>query len=113
MRRIKHISEPTWLLWDGDDFPRELHSDSVIFYINEHVHLDDDESARKTLARQILQEGISYSLGEAFKLIEQANISLGGYRYQDYDETDFPLYCDNDDPDLDYDATFVEVPYVD
>lgn len=46
-------------------------------------------------------------------MIEQANISIGGYRYEDYDETDFPLYCDNDDPDLDYDATFVEVPYVD
>jgi hypothetical protein len=113
MRRKKHFSEPTWLIWDGEEFPRELHSDSVVFYINEHVHLDDDDLARKALARQILQEGISDSLGEAFKFIDLASISLGGYRYEEYDESTFPLYCDNTDPDLDYDATFVEVPYVD
>lgn len=112
MRRKKQISGPSWLIWEGEDFPRELHSDSVIFYINEHVDINEDASARTSLARQILQEGISYSLGEAHRMIDQANILLGGYRYEDYDETDFPLYCDNDDPDLDYDATFIEVPYV-
>lgn len=109
----KKIPEPVWLIWDGDNFPREIHSDSVVFYLNEHVYLDDDEIAKKSLAKQILQEGIAYSLGESFSLVEKSAISLAGYRYENDDDTDIPIYCDNDDPDLDYDATFVEVPYVD
>lgn len=112
MRRKKHLSSPTWLTWEGDEFPRELHSDSVIFYISEYVDLEEDNVAKMALARQILQEGISDTLGEAFKFIDLANVSFAGYRYEEYDETTLPLYCENDDPDLDYDATFVEVPYV-
>ena len=112
MRRKKQLSGPDWNIWDGEDFPRELHSDSVIFYINEHADIDDDEIARRSLAKQILQEGISDSLGEAFKFIQDSHISWGGYRYEDYDDSTLPIYCDNNDPDLDYDATFVEVPYV-
>lgn len=112
MRRKKQLTGPDWLTWEGEDFPRELHSDSAIFYINEHVDIDDDEVARKALARQILQEGVSETLGDAFRLIDISLVSLGGYRYEEYDESTFPLYCELDDPDLDYDATFVEVPYV-
>jgi hypothetical protein len=112
MRRKKQLSGPDWFIWEGEDFPRELHSDSVVFYINEHADLDTDEVARLSLARQMLQEGISDSLGEAFKYINDSSISTAGYRYEEYDETTPPLYCDSDDPDLDYDATFVEVPYV-
>jgi hypothetical protein len=112
MKRKKHFSEPTWLIWDGDYFPNELHSDSVIFYLNEHINIDDDQKIRQLLARQILQEGLADSLGEAFRFIDASNVSIGGYRYEDYDDTTFPIYCEKNDPDLDYDATFVEVPYV-
>lgn len=108
----KKLTGPTWLIWEGDDFPNQFHSDSVVFFVNEHLNLDDDELARQSLAKQIQQEGIVYSLSEAFKLIDQASPALAGYRYEDYDEDDFPIYCDNDDPELDYDATFVEIPYV-
>lgn len=108
----KKVSEPTWLIWEGDDFPRGMHSDSVVFYVNEHLALDDDEIAKRSLAKQVQQEGISYSLGEAFSLVETSSQILAGYRYEDDDVLSLPIYCDNDDPDLEYDATFVEIAYV-
>lgn len=111
MRRKKQISEPVWLIWEGEDFPRSIHSDSIVFYLNEQVYLDEDDIAKRALAKQIQQEGISYTLGEAFKLVDSAPQTLAGYRYEE-DEDDVPIFCDNDDPDLDYDATFVEIPYV-
>lgn len=112
MRRKKAISEPTWIIWEGEDFPRTMHSDSVVFYINEHVYLDDDELAKRSLVKSLLREGISTSTGNGYKLVESANISRAGYRYDDGDDI-IPIYCDDEDPDLDYDATFVEVAYVD
>jgi hypothetical protein len=108
----KKVFEPTWLIWEGDDFPRSIHSDSVVFYVNEHLVLDDDDVAKRSLAKQIQQEGISYSLGEAFSLIDTSSCTTAGYRYEDDDESNLPIYCDNDDPLLDYDATFVEISYV-
>jgi hypothetical protein len=111
MRRKKAVSGPTWLVWDGDDFPREIHSDSVVLYVNEHLYLDDDDLAKQILAKSLLQEGISTSLGESYRLIESGIETRAGYRYEDGD-TVIPIYCDDDDPDLEYDATFVEVAYV-
>ncbi len=112
MRRKKAVPKPVWIIWEGEDFPREIHSDSVIFYINEHIYLDDDALARRSLVEALLREGISTSMGQGHGLIDSANISRAGYRYDDGDDI-VPIYCDNDDPDLDYDATFVEVAYVD
>ncbi len=112
MRRRKVISEPVWLIWEGDNFPREIHSDSVVFYINEHLYLDDDDVAKRSLAKALLREGISESNGHSYKLIETGNVTRAGYRYEDGDDV-FPIFCDDGDPDLDYDATFVEVSYVD
>lgn len=112
MRRKKAISEPTWIIWDGDDFPRAIHSDSVVLYVNEHIYLDDDDLAKRSLVKTLLREGISTSTGNGYSLIDSANIFRAGYRFDDGDEV-VPIYCDNDDPDLDYDATFVEIAYVD
>lgn len=111
MRRKKSISAPAWLTWEGDDFPRNFHSDSIIFYLSEHIYFDSDESYKKSLASTILQEGLSSSSYEAYRMIDSAWITRAGYRFDDDDER-FPIYCDNDDPDLYYDATFVEVSYV-
>ena len=110
MRRKKTIAEPKWLTWEGDDFPRKIHSDSVVFYLTEHIYLDQDEIAKKALARQIQLEGLAYSLGEAFKLISDGWISRGGYYFEDDDER-YPVYSD-DDALVEWDATFVEVPVV-
>jgi hypothetical protein len=112
MIRKKAISEPVWIIWEGDDFPRELHSDSIVFYLNEHVYLDDDDLARRSLVKSLLREGISTSTGQGYGLIESSTVTRAGYRYDDGDDI-VPIYCDDNDPDLDYDATFVEVAYVD
>jgi hypothetical protein len=112
MMSRKRPTGPAWLIWDGDDFPRQIHSDSVVFFVNEHLSLDDDDLARQSLAKQLQQEGLVFSLSEAFNLINQSTPLLAGYRYENDDDTDIPIYCDNEDEDLDYDATFVEVPYV-
>jgi hypothetical protein len=112
MRRKKVISDPVWLTWEGDDFPRKFHSDSVVFFVSEHIYIDDDAYARRALAKALLQEGISFSTPHSFRLIDSAWSSRAGYRYEDGDER-YPVYCENDDPLLDYDATFVEVAYVD
>lgn len=111
MKRRKTIAEPRWLTWEGDDFPRKIHSDSVVFYLTEHVYLEEDDLAKKALARQLQQEGIVYSLSEGFKLIDEGWTSRHGY-YFDEDDLNYPVYCDNDDPNCEWDATFVEVPYV-
>ena len=111
MRRKKTVSEPVWLVWEGDDFPRKIHSDSVVFYLTEHVYLDSDDMTKKALARQLQREGLTYSLGESFKLIDEGWITRAGYYFEDGDEL-YPVYCDNDDPDAEWDATFLEVPIV-
>jgi hypothetical protein len=111
MRRKKQVSEPVWLTWEGEDFPRKFHSDSVVFYISEHIYLDEDVVAKKSLARQIQLEGLSYSLGESLRLIEDSWVTKAGYYFEDGDE-DYPVYCEIDDLDIEWDATFVEVPVV-
>lgn len=111
MQRKKQVLAPTWLIWEGDDFPRQLHSDSVVFYVGEHLYLDTDDIAKRALAMQIQREGIVDSLGAAFKLISEGVETRGGYFYEDNDEL-FPVFCEDSDLNLDYDATFIEVPYV-
>ncbi len=111
MRRKKVPVLPSWLIWEGEDFPRKIHSDSVVFYINEHLELDIDDLARKSLARALQQEGITYSLSESYKLIEDAVIEKAGYWYPDGEDR-YPSYCSMDDDNYEWDATYVEVPYV-
>ena len=98
-------------MWEGDDFPRKTHSDSVVFYLSEHIYFDSDEGYKKSLANQIRLEGLTDSLGEAFKLISIGVISRGGYYFEDEDER-CPVYCELDDDLYIWDATFVEVPVV-
>jgi len=69
MRRKKDVASPVWFIWEGENFPRQIHSDSVIFYLSEQLYLDDDEVAKRSLAKSLLQEGISSSLGHSYKLI--------------------------------------------
>ncbi len=111
MRRKKVVAAPVWFIWEGEEFPRSTHSDSVVFYLSEHIYLEDDDVAKRSLATAILQEGVSESIGESYRLIDSANVIRAGYCYEDGDDR-FPIYCDDEDPLLDYDATFVEVAYV-
>lgn len=111
MRRQKISADPEWLIWEGDDFPRRFHSDSVVFYLSEHIYFDSDEAYKKSLANQIRLEGLTESLGEAYKFIEDSWVTKSGYYFEDGDDK-FPVYCEEDDPALYYDATFVEVAHV-
>lgn len=110
MRRQK-VSKSEWLTWEGDDFPRTFHSDSVVFYISGHFDLDSDQDLRNALARAIQREGLCSSLGEAYKLIADSSVHLAGY-FEEDSEADLPVYCELDDENYDWDATYVEVPYV-
>lgn len=99
------------MLWEGEDFPHRLHSDSAVFFITGHVYLDLDADYKKDLAKQIRLEGLTDSLSEAFRSIDDGYVSHGGYYFSD-EESRFPIYCDLDDDLYDWDATFVEVPFV-
>lgn len=111
MRRKKTTTTVDWLTWEGDDFPLES-PDSIVFYFPERIYFEADESYKKSLARAIQLEGIVFSLGESFRLIDSGTLIRAGYRISDEDEN-LLIYCDDNDPELDFDATFIEVPYVD
>lgn len=110
MRRKKISLEPVWLIWEGDSFPRKFGSDSLIFYLSEHIYLDSDDIARKSLAKQLQREGVVDSLSESYKLIDISWASRAGFYYEDGDDR-FPIYCDESDENYEWDATFIEVPY--
>jgi hypothetical protein len=111
MRRKKTTTTVDWLTWEGEDFPSES-TNSMVFFFPEHIHFEADESYRRSLARAIQLEGIVYSLGESFRLIESATLVRAGYRTSN-DDANLFIYCDDNDPDLEFDATFIEVAYVD
>jgi hypothetical protein len=110
MRRQKTFKSE-WLTWEGDGFPHTFHSDSVVFYITGHFYLEEDQELRTDLARAIQREGVSSSLGESFALLNSASIHMAGY-FAENIETDIPFYCDMDDQNYEWDATYVEVPFV-
>ena len=66
------IGESLWFLWDLEESP----DGSLIFYTEGHVDLEH-EIVRKALASTIQREGISYSLGQSFQMIDRAKITLG------------------------------------
>jgi len=110
MRKQK-MPTSEWLTWEGDSFPRTFHSDSLVFYVTGHFYLDDDKDLRAELARAIQREGVCSSLGEAYALISSSFVHLGGYYAENLD-SDLPIYCDLEDSNYEWDATYVEVPYV-
>lgn len=101
---------PTWLIWDGENFPRQGSEDSVIFYLSEHIYFDSDISYRRSLAAAIQQEGISETIGAAHRLIDAAWATKAGYSQHEGER--FPIYYDLDDKDYERDATFMEVDNV-
>lgn len=111
MKISRKYSGPDWIIWEGDGFPRSLHSDSVVLFTDTWIDLAEDSTARANLARQLQREGVAESLGDGYRLIEESTEVQGGYYYEDGDESCL-VFCESDDPMLDIDATFIEVPYV-
>ena len=84
------IGESLWFTWDGDGFrPEKL--DSIIYYTEDHVDLEH-ELVRKALASSFQRDGIAYSLGQGFSLIDSATTSLGYAGH--LDEEHHPTVCD-------------------
>jgi len=81
------VGESLWMTWDGDEY--EPHStNSYIYYTEGHVNLEE-EVVKTSLASAIQRDGISYSLGESFKMLD-ASSSIQvyvGYIDGDYQPT--------------------------
>jgi hypothetical protein len=66
------IGESLWFLWDIE----EPADGSLLFYTEDHVDIEH-EVVRKALASAMQREGISYSLGHSFNLIEAGEVTYG------------------------------------
>jgi hypothetical protein len=85
------IGESLWLEWFGYYY-ESRDEDSVVFYTNDHVDLDNDV-VKRALASAVQREGIAVSLGEGYKMVESAKIHTG-YSGEFEDEL-LPAECDN------------------
>ena len=104
------IGESLWFLWDI----KESTDGSLSFYTEEHVDIEHDV-VRKALASALQREGISYSLGHSYSLIEAAEVEYGysgisplgnqpGWPCNEYGETEDGYVLDSVTP-----ATWVKV----
>jgi hypothetical protein len=66
------IGESLWFLWDVE----EPVDGSLSFYTEEHVDIEHDV-VRKALASALQREGITYSLGQSYSLLERAEVEHG------------------------------------
>jgi hypothetical protein len=66
------IGESLWFLWDLE----ESRDGSLLFYTEDHVDIEH-EVVRKALASTLQREGIAYSLGDSFKLIDRSEVTRG------------------------------------
>ena len=71
---MKHArrGETLWSEWTGELYEK-YDSCSTVFYTLEHVDVEE-EVVRRALASAVQREGIADSLGEAFKLVENADV---------------------------------------
>lgn len=69
------IGESLWSTWEGLGYNQGF-ADSIVYYTVEHVDIDH-EVVRKALASSIQRDGITYSLFEAFRLIDSGISSQG------------------------------------
>lgn len=107
------IGESLWSIWDGQGYTSS-YADSIIYSTNGHVDIEH-ELVRRALASSIQREGIAYSLGESFRLIDQAVVSCGwvGISEDSIDEIICSESGESEDGSIlqNVDAiTFVEVP---
>lgn len=113
------IGESLWSIWEGEGLPISLSDVEVIYFTHEHVDIEN-EVVKRALASSIQRDGISSSLGQSFRMIEQAIVTLGASGT--FPGERVPNYCyeDGQTPDGELlnsvdviPTTYVEVPYVD
>ena len=93
------VGESLWSEWEGAGYENTLLSGTT-FYTIDHISLDND-LVRRALASTIQRDGISDSLADGFRILENAVItqSWAGYIDSDYemnmcDETGVTSYGD-------------------
>jgi hypothetical protein len=84
------IGESLWFTWDGDGYRPEK-PDSVIYYTEDHVDIQHD-LVKKALASSLQRDGIAFSLGQGFNLIDSGTY-LTGYAGH-LDQENHPTVCD-------------------
>ena len=73
--RDSRIGECLWSEWDGEAFSSSI-DDSVVFYTSEHVDLEH-EVVRRALASALQRDGSATTLGEGYRVVEDAVITHG------------------------------------
>lgn len=81
------IGESLWFTWEGNEYEPNSTS-SYIYYTNGHIDLNEDV-VRGALASLLQRDGISYSLGQGFSLVERAVINYlqAGFEDGEYHPT--------------------------
>lgn len=77
------LGESLWDEWDGHGYNNLLLSGKV-FFTEGHVDLEN-ELVRRALASTLQRDGISDSLADGFRLLENAAVSQGWMGYVDMD----------------------------
>jgi hypothetical protein len=104
-----------WYPWDGQEYEQQL-LNPYIYQTEGHVDLEN-ETVRKALASAIQRDGISYSIGAAYGLVDQSVHTLtyggaiGGDHVRaivDY-ETGLSIYSQEPTEDI-VELTIVELP---
>jgi hypothetical protein len=110
------IGESLWSIWDGEGYT-QCFPDSTIYYTEDHVDLEEDV-VKRALASSIQRDGLSYSLGLSFRMVETSIISLGwvgaleGERHLEICDP-FGETLSGDKLNDVVEVTFVEVPQLD
>ena len=75
------IGESLWFTWEGDEYqPAQV--GSHIYYTNGHVDLEKDV-VKGSLASLIQRDGIAFSLGNSYFMVESATVSHLAAGYAD------------------------------
>jgi len=67
----KRSGETLWQEWSGEGYSK-VDSSSIVFYTHGPVDVEN-EIVKRALASALQREGIVYSLGDAFKKLENAD----------------------------------------
>jgi hypothetical protein len=110
------IGESLWSIWDGDGYVAD-NDEATVYFTQEHIDVEEDV-IKRALASSIQRDGISYSLGDSFKLVDasiKSHLWIGTL-----DQEIYPEICNSAGETLlgatldnVVEATFVEVLSVD
>lgn len=107
--------EALWFPWDGEEYEQQL-LDPYIYQTEGHVDLEN-EVVRKALASTLQRDGIAFSLGAAYGLVDQSvhTFAYGGAVDGDHVrtvvnyETGLSIYSQEPTEDI-VELTIVELP---